>query len=99
MTPSTPPPDGRAVVAEKAKARRARTRRLRRRVAAGATAAFLALFAGISVQRATGNDPAMSTSKNVTASAPATTRATSSTSGTTTSSSSSTPSTVTSQQS
>ena len=40
-------------------ARRARIRRLRARVAAGATALFLALFSGLYVQMATGNDPAL----------------------------------------
>ena len=40
-------------------ARRARVRRLRARVAAGATALFLALFSGLYVQMATGNDPAL----------------------------------------
>ena len=40
-------------------ARRARVRRIRARVAAGATAAFLALFSGLYVQMATGNDPAL----------------------------------------
>ena len=40
-------------------ARRARVRRIRARVAAGATALFLALFAGLYVQMATGNDPSL----------------------------------------
>jgi hypothetical protein len=40
-------------------ARRARIRRLRVRVAAGATALFFALFSGLYVQMATGNDPAL----------------------------------------
>lgn len=43
-------------------ARRARVRRLRVRVAAGATALFLALFSGLYVQMATGHDPALGTS-------------------------------------
>ena len=51
MTPSSPHP---ALAA-----RRARVRRLRARVAAGATALFLALFAGLYVQMATGHDPAL----------------------------------------
>ena len=40
-------------------ARRARVRRIRGRVATGATALFLALFSGLYVQMATGNDPAL----------------------------------------
>ena len=40
-------------------ARRARVRRIRARVAAGATALFIALFSGLYVQMATGNDPAL----------------------------------------
>jgi len=40
-------------------ARRARVRRIRGRVAAGATALFLALFSVLYVQMATGNDPAL----------------------------------------
>jgi hypothetical protein len=51
MTPPSPHP---ALAA-----RRARVRRLRARVAAGATAVFLALFAGLYVQMATGHDPAL----------------------------------------
>ncbi|HKG67104.1 MAG TPA: hypothetical protein VKB28_23750 [Solirubrobacteraceae bacterium] len=51
MTPSSPHP---ALAA-----RRARVRRLRARVAAGAIALFLALFAGLYVQMATGHDPAL----------------------------------------
>ena len=42
-------------------ARRARVRQIRARVAAGATALFLALFAGLYVQMATGHDPALGT--------------------------------------
>ena len=40
-------------------ARRARVRRIRGRVAAGAAALFLALFSGLYVQMATGHDPAL----------------------------------------
>ena len=40
-------------------ARRARIRRIRARVAAGATAMFIALFSGLYVQMASGNDPAL----------------------------------------
>ena len=40
-------------------ARRARVRRIRARVAAGATALFIALFSGLYVQLASGNDPAL----------------------------------------
>ena len=40
-------------------ARRARVRRIRARVAAGATALFIALFSGLYVQMASGNDPAL----------------------------------------
>ena len=40
-------------------ARRARIRRIRARVAAGATALFIALFSGLYVQMASGNDPAL----------------------------------------
>ena len=43
-------------------ARRARVRRIRARVAAGATALFLAAFSGLYVQMATGHDPALGTS-------------------------------------
>ena len=49
----TPPPHP-AVAA-----RRARVRRIRGRIAAAATALFLALFSGLYVQMATGNDPAL----------------------------------------
>ena len=40
-------------------ARRARVRRIRARVAAGTTALFIALFSGLYVQMASGNDPAL----------------------------------------
>ena len=50
MTP--PPHPARA-------ARRARVRRIRGRIAAAATALVLALFSGLYVQMATGNDPAL----------------------------------------
>lgn len=40
-------------------ARRARVRRIRARVAAGATALFIAAFSGLYVQMASGNDPAL----------------------------------------
>ena len=40
-------------------ARHARVHRIRVRVAAGATALFLALFSGLYVQMATGHDPAI----------------------------------------
>jgi hypothetical protein len=50
----TPPPPHPALAA-----RRARVRRLRARVAGGATAVFLALFSGLYVQMATGHDPAL----------------------------------------
>ena len=40
-------------------ARRARVRRIRGRIAAAATALFLALFSGLYVQMASGNDPAL----------------------------------------
>jgi hypothetical protein len=40
-------------------ARRAHVRRLRARIAASATALFLALFSGLYIQMATGNDPAL----------------------------------------
>ena len=49
----TPPPHP-AVAA-----RHARVRRIRGRIAAAATALFLALFSGLYVQMATGNDPAL----------------------------------------
>ena len=42
-------------------ARHARVHRIRVRVAAGATALFLALFSGLYVQMATGHDPALGT--------------------------------------
>ena len=50
----TTPPSHPALVAK-----RARLRRLRARVAAGAVATFLALFSGLYVQMATGHDPAL----------------------------------------
>ncbi len=59
---STPPPTPearRAAVTERARLRRERTRRLRRRIAAGAVSAFVALFATISIQMATGHDPVL----------------------------------------
>jgi hypothetical protein len=40
-------------------ARRRRVHTLRMRVAAGATALFIALFSGLYVQMASGNDPAL----------------------------------------
>ena len=49
----TPPPHPALV------AKRARVRRLRARIAAGATALFLALFSGLYIQMASGNDPAL----------------------------------------
>ena len=49
----TPPPHP-AVAA-----RRARVRRIRGRIAAAATALFLALFSGLYVQMTSGNDPAL----------------------------------------
>ena len=57
-------------------------RRLRARVAAGATALFLALFSGLYVQMATGNDPALgSSSAQVAAAAQATSSTTTTTTG------------------
>ena len=50
-------------------ARRARVRRIRARVAAGATALFLAAFSGLYVQMATGHDPVIGTSSAQVASA------------------------------
>ena len=63
---TTPPPHP-AVVAK-----RARLRRLRARVAAGAVATFLALFSGLDLPLATGNDPALGaeSAQVATASAP-----------------------------
>ena len=66
-------------------ARRARVRRIRARVAAGATALFLAAFSGLYVQMATGHDPALGTSTAQVASA---TTSSSSTSSSTSSTSS-----------
>ena len=64
-------------------ARRARVRKIRARVAAGATALFLAAFSGLYVQMATGHDPAVGTSTAQVASASqATTSSSSSTSST-----------------
>jgi hypothetical protein len=50
---TTPPPHPATA------ARRARVHRIRVRVAAGATALFIALFSGLYVQMATGHDPAL----------------------------------------
>jgi len=60
----TPPPPHPALLA-----RRARVRRIRARVAAGATALFLAAFSGLYVQMATGHDPVIGTSSAQVASA------------------------------
>lgn len=60
MTPSTPPPaDPRELGRRKLAARRARTHRLRVGVAAAAASTFIALFAGLYVQMASGHDPAL----------------------------------------
>ncbi len=75
---TTPPPHPALL------ARRARVRRIRARVAAGATALFLAAFSGLYVQMATGHDPVIGTSSAQVASA---TRATSSSTTTSTTSS------------
>ena len=69
-------------------ARRARVRRIRNRVAAGATALFIALFSGLYIQMASGNDPALgASSAQVAAAAGSSTSTDSSTSGDTGSSS------------
>ncbi|MGZ4269867.1 MAG: hypothetical protein ACXVSX_11720 [Solirubrobacteraceae bacterium] len=68
-TPSTPPPtpaDRRAQIAEKGRARRMRTRMLRRRIAAGAASLFIALFATISIQMATSGNSALGTTTRTT---------------------------------
>ena len=78
----TPPPPHPALLA-----RRARVRRIRARVAAGATALFLAAFSGLYVQMATGHDPVLGTSTAQVASA---TQATTSSSSTSSSSASTT---------
>ena len=59
-------------------ARRARVRRIRARVAAGVTALFIALFSGLYVQMATGNDPALGAESAQVATASRTTTSTSS---------------------
>jgi hypothetical protein len=53
-------------------ARRRRIRAIRARVAAGAVALFIALFGGLYVQMASGNDPALSASSAQVASSAAT---------------------------
>ena len=78
----TPPPPHPALLA-----RRARVRRIRARVAAGATALFLAAFAGLYVQMATGHDPALGASTAQVASATQATTSSSSTSSTSSTSS------------
>jgi len=80
----TPPPPHPALLA-----RRARVHRIRARVAAGATALFLAAFSGLYVQMATGHDPAVGTSTaQVAAATPATTSSTTTSSSGTSSTSS-----------
>jgi len=69
----TPPPPHPALLA-----RRARVRRIRARVAAGATALFLAAFSGLYVQMATGHDPVLGTSTAQVASATTSSSSTSS---------------------
>ena len=64
-------------------ARRARIRRIRARVAAGATALFIALFSGLYVQLATGNDPALGAESAQVATAAASASSTTSTTRTT----------------
>ena len=78
----TPPPPHPALLA-----RRARVRRIRARVAAGATALFLAAFSGLYVQMATGHDPALGTSTAQVASATSSSSSTTSSSSTSTTSS------------
>jgi len=73
----TPPPPHPALLA-----RRARVRRIRARVAAGATALFLAAFSGLYVQMATGHDPALGTSTAQVASATTSSSSTSSSTST-----------------
>jgi len=79
----TPPPPHPALLA-----RRARVRRIRARVAAGATALFLGAFSGLYVQMATGHDPVLGTSTaqvaSATTSSSSTSSSTSSTSSTST---------------
>ena len=75
----TPPPHP-AVAA-----RRARVRRIRGRIAAAATALFLALFSGLYVQMATGNDPALGAESAQVATATQATTSSSSSSSTTSS--------------
>jgi len=69
----TPPPPHPALLA-----RRARVHRIRARVAAGATALFLAAFSGLYVQMATGHDPVLGTSTAQVASATTSSSSTSS---------------------
>ena len=73
---TTPPPHPALL------ARRARVRRIRARVAASATALFLAAFSGLYVQMATGHDPALGTSTAQVASATQATRSSTTTSST-----------------
>jgi hypothetical protein len=64
-------------------ARRARIRRIRARVAAGATALFIALFSGLYVQMASGHDPALGAESAQVATAAASASSTTSTTRTT----------------
>jgi hypothetical protein len=59
---SAPEIDTRALVRQRLAAKRRRTRRIRRAVVALSVAIFLALFATIYVQLASGNDPGVSAS-------------------------------------
>ena len=58
--PRTDRAAGKALAGERIAAMRARTRKIRIRVASGATALFVAAFGGIYAQMATGHDPALS---------------------------------------
>lgn len=60
---SNPPP---MPAAEVRQARRARTRTIRRRVATGAVALFLATWALIAVELVSGHDPALASRKTTT---------------------------------
>jgi hypothetical protein len=95
--PQPIPEDRKAEARRRLAAARRRTRALRRRVAAGAAAVFMALFATVYVQMASGNDPVLTAFSARSGVAVVTT--TKQTTATTTSSSSSVPAPVTTSQS
>jgi Na+/H+ antiporter NhaD/arsenite permease-like protein len=109
MTPTRATTDPQALARAKREAKRRRTNRIRKSVAAATLTLFVAFFSTIYAQMASGNDPSLSSTTKKTATAVATSsrkaKATSSSSSgstTTTSSSGSTsssPSPVTTQQS